>query len=177
APICEERAAADGLALRGIAAWTQRVAWRSADYALPVTDVLADYLRRDGVPDHRIVVVPNGIDHDKFIALPDRESAKRRLGLDSRLVLGFTGFVRPWNSLDRVVDLLAGLGDTFNLHLLLVGDGPARREVEERARSAGVIHRVTFTGIVPREAVASHVAAFVIALQPGAAAYAAPRKL
>lgn len=177
APICEERAAVDGLALRRFAAWTQRTAWRRADHALPVTKVLADYLRREGVAEERILVIPNGVDTERFAALPERQSAKQRLGLGGRLVLGFTGFVRPWNGLDRVIDLLAVSGASLDLHLLLVGDGPARAELEQRARQAGVGDRMTITGVVPREQVGKYLAAFDIALQPGVTAYASPLKL
>ena len=177
APLCEERAAEDGLALRRFAAWTQRTAWRRADFALPVSTVLADYLRREGVADERIVVIPNGIDAARFAALPTREAAKKRLGLDGKLVLGFTGFVRPWNGLDRVIELLPVLVAGFDVHLLLVGDGPARVPLERLAVDSGVRDRVTVTGIVPREAVGSHLAAFDIALQPGVTAYASPLKL
>ena len=177
APICEERAEIDGLALHRFAAWSQRTAWRRADYALPVTKVLADYLRREDVPEERIVVIPNGIDAERFADLPDRETAKQRLGLGGKLVLGFTGFVRPWNGLDRVIDLLTVCGASFDVHLLLVGDGPARAQLEQRARQAGVGDRMTITGIVPREQVGNHLAAFDIALQPGVTAYASPLKL
>src|SRR5262249_3154918 len=41
----------------------------------------------------------------------------------------------------------------------------------------GVAHRVTFAGIVPRDRVAMHVAAFDIALQPRVVPYASPLKL
>jgi glycosyltransferase involved in cell wall biosynthesis len=177
APICEERAAEEGLGMLRFAAWAQRAAWRAADHALPVTDVLAGYVRRAGVPESRISIIPNGIDAEKFADLPEREEAKRRLGLGGKLVLGFTGFVRPWNSLDRIIDLLASLAETRDVHLLLVGDGPARAAIEERARRIGVADRVTITGIVPRDAVAAHLAAFDIALQPGVTAYASPLKL
>jgi glycosyltransferase involved in cell wall biosynthesis len=177
APICEERIAVDGLALRRFAAWTQRVAWRSADIVLPVTEVLAGHVRRAGIAAERIVVVPNGVDATKFVAPPGREDAKRRLGLSGKVVLGFTGFVRQWNGLDRVVDLIAACGAEFNLHLLLVGDGPARAELERRAERAGVRARMTITGIVPRDQIGNHIAAFDIALQPGVTAYASPLKI
>src|SRR5258708_2458922 len=176
APLCEERAAEDGLALRRFAAWTQRVAWRRADVALPVSAVLADYLRREGVADERIVVVPNGIDAARFATLPTREAAKKRLGLDGKLVLGFTGFVRPWNGLDRVIELLPVLAASFDVHLLLVGAGPARAPLERLAAGSGVRDRVTVTGILPRAAIGSHLAAFEIALQPGVTTYASPLK-
>jgi glycosyltransferase involved in cell wall biosynthesis len=177
APICEERIAIDGLVLRRLAIWTQRTAWRSAEFVLPVTEVLAGYVRRAGVAVERIDVIPNGIDAAKFADLPSRETAKQALGLSGKLVLGFTGFVREWNGLDRVVDLLAVHGAEFDLHLLLVGDGPARAELVRRADRAGVAARMTITGIVSREQIGDHIAAFDIALQPGVTPYASPLKL
>jgi len=177
APIFEERLSEGGLSLRRLAAWTQRVAWCGADYVLPVTNVLADYVRRAGVPERRIVVIPNGIDGEKFGIVPDRDVAKRRLGLSGKLVLGFTGFMRAWNNLDRVIDLLAALRHKYDAHLLIVGDGPVRGALEDHAKRLGVADRVTITGIVPRDAVAAHIAAFDIALQPGVTPYASPLKL
>ncbi|MBC7811033.1 MAG: glycosyltransferase, partial [Burkholderiales bacterium] len=55
--------------------------------------------------------------------------------------------------------------------------GPARPSLEGRARDAGVGARVIFTGVVARDAVASLVSAFDIALQPAANPYASPLKL
>ncbi len=177
APLCEERAKVDGIGLKRVAAWSEKMVWRSADYVLPVTHVLADYVRRAGVDERRIIVVPNGIDERKFAELPRRDVAKRRLGLDGRMVLGFTGFVRAWNSLERVIDFMAGPESDPTIHLLLVGDGPARAELEARAQRLGVRDRLTVTGIVAREAIVSHIAAFDIALQPGVTPYASPLKL
>jgi glycosyltransferase involved in cell wall biosynthesis len=53
----------------------------------------------------------------------------------------------------------------------------ARPDIEARAAAKGVSQRVTFTGIVDRDRVASHVAAFDIALQPAIVSYASPLKL
>jgi len=139
-----------------------------------VTAVLAGHVRRAGVPDGRIAVIPNGIDPARFARAPARDEAKRRLGLDGRTVLGFTGFLRAWHAIDRVLDLLEG---DPALHLLVVGDGPGRDPLEAGAAARGLADRVTVTGIVARDAVADHVAAFDIALQPGVTPYASPLKL
>jgi glycosyltransferase involved in cell wall biosynthesis len=97
--------------------------------------------------------------------------------LDSRLVLGFTGFVRQWNRLDRVLELIARDGKTLNLHLLLVGDGPARGALEARAADLRIADRFTLTGVVEPEDIPARVAAFDIALIPGVTSYASPLKL
>ena len=177
APLYEERATHGTLALKGLARWSERTVWRGADKCLPVTDVLADYVRADGVPEDRIAVIPNGVGESFLDGSADGTSVRARHGLEGKLVLGFTGFVRPWHGIDKVIDLLATDRLPAEAHLLMVGDGPARAELEEQARRLGVAERVTFTGVVQREAVPDYVAAFDIALQPHVVAYASPLKL
>ncbi|MGB0750174.1 MAG: glycosyltransferase family 4 protein [Magnetospiraceae bacterium] len=177
APLVEERSQYGGLALPWLARWSERAAWRGADRALPVTQVLADHVTRAGVDPARVAVVPNGIDPDHFATAPDTETAKAALGLSGKFVLGFTGYVRDWHGLERVVDFIAETESDKDFHLLLVGDGPARAAIETRAVQRGVGGAVTVTGIVGREDVAAHVAAFDIALQPAVTAYASPLKM
>jgi glycosyltransferase involved in cell wall biosynthesis len=177
APIFEERAEHDGLALTRLARWCQHAVWRGADHVLPVTDVLAGFVRAAGVREERICVIPNGSNPEQLATAADDAIAKQHLGLDNRLVLGFTGFVRPWNRLDRVLELIAREGEALSLHLLLVGDGPARPALEAMAADLGVADRLTVTGVVKPEDIAAHVAAFDIALIPGVTSYASPLKL
>jgi len=166
-----------GLRLPWLARRAEGMAWRSADFVLPVTAVLAGYVREYGVPDERIAVIQNGINEGHFALAPDIHTAKSRLGLDGKLVLGFTGFVRDWHGVDRVVKWLATPGAPANAHLLVVGDGPVRAELESLAKQLGVSDRLRFTGVVNREQVPAHVASFDIALQPAVTPYASPLKL
>lgn len=179
APLFDERDEVDGIALKRLARWTERYAWKGADFVLPVTSVLAGILRRAGIPDQRIVVIPNGIDPANFLETLPREEAKKALGLEGKLVLGFTGFVREWHGLDNVIALMSALGDELETppHLVVVGDGPAREALEAQAAAAGLAARVNFTGLINRDQVANYVAAFDIALQPAVRAYASPLKL
>lgn len=178
APLVQERSLhSGGLALTGLARWAEGTAWRGADRVLPVTDVLADHVRACGVPDSRIQVIPNGINRAHFAEAPTPQDAKTRLGLQGRLVLGFTGFVRDWHGVDRIVDWMATPQAPAHTHLLVVGDGPVRAELEQQARALGLGDRVSFTGVIHRDQVPAHVAAFDIALQPAVTAYASPLKL
>jgi glycosyltransferase involved in cell wall biosynthesis len=133
APILEERSRYDGLSLTRLARWSQAYAWRNADVVLPVTQVLGDIVASYGVDPKRIVVIPNGINGKRFESAPDVEAAKRALGLDGRLVLGFTGFVRDWHGLDKVLDMIVNDPPESPRHLLVVGDGPARQSLERQA--------------------------------------------
>jgi glycosyltransferase involved in cell wall biosynthesis len=180
APLADERQKfGDGLGLPWLARWAERRVWRGADAVLPVTQVLAQHLRLAGVPDSRIHVVPNGINAAHFAGAPTPQAARAALGLGdgSGLVLGFTGFVRDWHGVDRVVRWLASATAPADARLLVVGDGPARASLEALALELGVAARVRFTGVVPRQEVPSYVASFDIALQPAVVAYASPLKL
>lgn len=177
APIFAERARYDGISLKWLARWSERFTWCNADVVLPVTRVLGDMVQQNGVASERIVVIPNGINTERFRVSPDTDAAKHALRLDGHLVLGFTGFVRDWHGMDKVIDFIAHDGAKAHCHLLVVGDGPARTGLEQQAKRLGVADHVTFTGVVQRDDVASYVAAFDIALQPAVVAYASPLKL
>ena len=176
-PLFEERAAHDGLRLRRLGRWSQRLLWRQADHVLPVTGVLSGMIAESGVGRDRITVVPNGIDPDRFVAVADGIAVKMALQIPQRLVLGFAGFGRAWNSVDRLLDFVAGHGDDLDLHVLVVGDGPASVSLLDHAQRRGVADRLTITGIIPREDVARYIAAFDIAVVPGVTPYASPLKL
>lgn len=177
-PLVYERSRhSGGLKLKRLAQWAEGFAWRGADRVLPVTGVLAQHVRDCGVPDKRIMVIQNGINETHFADAPEREAAKVALHLAGQLVLGFTGFVRDWHGVDRVVRWLASAGAPPNAQLLIVGDGPARAELEALSRSLGVAARVRFTGVLDRSDVPRHAAAFDVALQPAVTPYASPLKL
>lgn len=175
-PLAQERSRTDGLALQRIAQVTEHWVWREADAVLPVTRVLADIVERGGADPTRIHVIPNGIDPAQFRGYPQLGAAKEKLGLQGKVVLGFTGFMREWNALERVIDYVAQSARN-DLVLLLVGDGPARPALQQRAADRGVADRVIFAGLVGRDQVRDHVAAFDVALQPAANEYASPLKL
>jgi glycosyltransferase involved in cell wall biosynthesis len=175
-PLYEERAHHDGLRLHRLGRWAQRILWYRADHVLPVTGVLALTVAKYGVIPSRITVIPNGVDPERFSGIPDTKVAKANLRLQPRLVLGFTGFIRSWNAVHRLIDFVAEHPE-LDLHILVVGDGPARNFLEEHAVARGVSDRLTITGIVAREDIAHHIAAFDIAVVPSMTSYSSPLKL
>ena len=170
APLADERARHGNLRLSRLAAAAERHTWRAADRVLPVTEVLADRIAREGVPRERITVIPNGI---QLAHYPEPEPRPT----DGPLTLGFVGFVREWHGMDRVVSAMAAWKGDQQLRLRVVGDGPARPGLEAQAASLGIADRVSFDGVVDHEVIPGLVAGFDIALQPAAVAYASPLKV
>jgi len=177
APLADERQRFGGLANRRLAGWVERTTWQAADHVLPVTEVLASCVRARSVDPCRIAVVQNGVGPEFLGGIADGARVRRRFGLEDKIVLGFTGFVREWHALERVIDFIAATDTARRTHLIIVGDGPARSFLEERARDRHVADCVTITGVVPRDEVPHYVAAFDIALQPHVVPYASPLKL
>ena len=176
APLTHERNSHGGIALKRLARWSEETAWRTADYVLPVSNILADRIRSAGVPEEQIVVVPNAVNPERFSAPLDGAEAKKRLGIEDRTVLGFAGYLRAWHRLDRVIDVLER--DHGNdLHFLVIGDGSGLPALRRQVRLRGVSEQVTFLGSQPRDDMAGLISAFDIALLPGVTPYASPLKL
>lgn len=176
-PLFEERSLHGGLLLRRLGKWSENFAWKNADYCLPVTEVLARTMRIAGVAAERLRVIPNGIDPSRFDLELSPNLVREKYGLGDHIVLGFSGFVRPWHGIDKIIRLIAEVSEKFPVKLLMVGDGPIRGDLERLADSLGIRRHVIFTGVVQRNEIADHIAAFDIALQPDATEYASPLKL
>ena len=168
-PLATERSVHETLVLQQWAESSERKVFQRADRLLVVTQVLADMLVSRGVQADRIRVIPNGADLSLYPLeeLPERDE----------IVVGFTGFFRPWHGIEALVDGLAdGLLPTSS-RLLLVGTGPSQTSIEARAEDRGVSDRVRITGAVPRAAIPALVRSMDICVQPAATAWASPLKL
>ena len=146
APLALERTRHGGLALACLARRHETATLNRADRVVAVTRVLADLLAGQGVARERIDVHWNGLEPDALARAADGAPVRAKLGLDGRLVLGFVGFVRDWNRLERIFPFLARRTDAT---LLVVGEGPDRARLESLARARGVAARVRFLGTLP----------------------------
>jgi glycosyltransferase involved in cell wall biosynthesis len=146
-----------------------------ADLVACGTDVVADEVRRLGVREERILVTPTGADLDLFAAAPDRDVVRRELGLDKPFVIGWTGSFRPFHALEQLVRAAVAVPEVT---LLLVGDGPERRAIQQLAADLGVPAR--FTGLVPHHEIPKLLAAMdvgVVLAQPGRPFHYSPLKV
>jgi teichuronic acid biosynthesis glycosyltransferase TuaC len=109
-----------------------------ADAMVSVSRALADILRSLGVPDHRIKLVPNGVDETLFYPR-DKAAARRELGLDETgKVILFVGRLEPQKGIAELLDAFERVAQRHpGLRLALVGDGVSRPEVEQRKARLG----------------------------------------
>lgn len=114
------------------------------------------YFREAGIT-KKVNVIPNAVELDSFRVKnidPQRiEKLRRQLDLDRhRMTACFVGRLGKEKSVDVLLDYWAReITPEDGLHLLIIGDGPSRPELEEQARELGIAGMVTFTGAVPHE--------------------------
>lgn len=95
----------------------------------------------------KVHVVHNGVSQEQFQNMPSKVEARRQLGLPAEVYLfGEVARFSQGSGLLEVLEILKHLPE--NWHAVLVGDGPLRHEIEQRARREGLDHRLHLTGIL-----------------------------
>ena len=121
-----------------------------ADAVVAISNGLKNELISRGVDGRKIIVVPNSVDPTVFSPRPRDQALASEIGLEDRRVLGFLGSMTGYEGLVDLVTALANLRrEGLDVCALLVGDGPAFREVREAARVLGVSDHLIMPGRVP----------------------------
>jgi len=124
--------------------WIRWAAERAAGL-ITVSSGLRHQLTSLGVAPERVRMLRNGVDLALFHPL-DREAARHALGLTRPTLLAVANLVpkkRHW----LMVEALSRLP---GVDLAIVGDGPERGAIEERANRLGVADRVRLLGHMPQ---------------------------
>src|SRR5579862_603463 len=120
---------------------------RRADHVVTVCEPFAMQLRKRGVQDGRLSVISNAIQPREPPHASDLEGLRRRLGLNptDRLLLS-VGRLSAEKGHRYLLEAFAELetADNSSIHLLVVGDGPERVKLEQRASQ--INERIHFVG-------------------------------
>jgi len=107
-----------------------------------------------GIP--RVSLWPRGVDSRRF-SPTHRSESLRASWAPGRVIVGYMGRLAP----EKEVDQLRALVDMPNVHLVVIGDGPSRRDLERALPSA------TFTGFLAGEQLSSAVASLDVMVHTG----------
>ena len=108
-----------------------------------------DHLAKDANHRHKLRLIYNGVDLDRFKSVGPGD--RRRFGLTpGSPVVGACGQLTRYKAWDEFLAAIQRLRSLVpGLQALIVGDGPLRRELEQRRDSLGLKHTVHFTGHLP----------------------------
>ncbi|MHB0975539.1 MAG: glycosyltransferase [Thiobacillus sp.] len=113
------------------------------------THGIRDYLKSHGLPAGRVYYIGNFVDTPPRLQSAEREALRNQLGLRGcRVILGL-GRLHPNKGWSDLLNAFAELPATLRdapLHLLMVGDGPLRGELEQLSQQRGIAARVHWTG-------------------------------
>jgi glycosyltransferase involved in cell wall biosynthesis len=144
-----------GLLYPKLAGRIEQANLEAADLVSVVSEPLRQHLLARGIPEQRIVVLPNGVDPERF--RPDLDGAPMResLGIVERCSIGFIGTFGPWHGVETLAEafirLLQRRPDfSGKVSLVLIGDGLRLPSVKDMLRGAGALDDVVLTGLVPQ---------------------------
>lgn len=132
---------------------------RSMDRVLVPSAYLAGVVAGWGVARERIVTIHNGINPVEPSDSPD----ERELGLivtAARLV--------AWKGIDHLIRALPIVRREVPARLIVLGDGPARNDLERLTRELALDGAVSFAGLVDRAAVRKHLSRASVFALPSA---------
>ena len=125
---------------------------RKAEAIVAPTQKVEKVLKNYGIH-NPIRVVPSGIaleQHKERLSKEERREKRRTLGIpEDHTVLLNLGRLGTEKNLPELIELFSiAISHNPKLTLLIVGDGPARKELEELTMRLGVADHVIFTGMV-----------------------------
>jgi glycosyltransferase involved in cell wall biosynthesis len=149
----------------GTAEWLERQLYEGADRIVVLSEGSREELKRRGIPDEKLVFIPNAADLDVFKPEVVDEGFRARHGLKDRFIALYAGAMGPANGLDQLVGAAEALrrwGDT-RVTIVALGDGGERPGLEERARELG-LDNLIFLPPVSKEELAGIVGAADVTL-------------
>jgi len=168
APLVVEQREHRRLILEPLARQIERFLFASADCVVPVSAPLAGYIT-SVAPLAHVCVIPNGVEIDAFMAADDGARWRRQWGSSGRdtFLIGFIGSLKPWHGLDLLMDAFAEIRTSGReAKLILIGDGPLRRALEDDAFARGLKADVVFTGGLEHAEVPSAAQALDVLVAP-----------
>lgn len=124
-----------------------RLCLHLSPYLVTVSHAISQPLLREGFPAERLKVVHNGIDLEALEAQPTR-MVRSTLGLPmNSTVMASVGSLIHRKGMDRIIRALATLRTEHpDLHLLIIGDGPALPTLRKLATQLDVEEKIHFVG-------------------------------
>jgi phosphatidylinositol alpha 1,6-mannosyltransferase len=128
---------------------------RHADITLAPSSSATWDLRQRGV--HRVARWMRGVDTEAFHPRHRSDDLRRSLAPAGSTIVGYVGRLAREKQVERLRPLL----DIDGVHLVVVGDGPVRAELER------VLDGATFTGFLRGPELGRHVASLDVFVHPG----------
>ena len=116
-------------------------------------------------------VIFNGVDTTRFVPMAPDQDLRSSLGVaPDETLFAFAGRLVGWKGLSVAIDALSQpMLDKMPVKLLIIGNGPQRRELEQMVRQKNLSQRVIFHGPVPHHELPRYYSAADVGVFPSTA--------
>jgi glycosyltransferase involved in cell wall biosynthesis len=124
--------------------------YRAARRLIAISRLVAEKLVGSGMDVERVVVVYDGVRVPGAVSAEARREARRVWGVaDDEILMGYVAHLVPGKNHEALLRALPEmLARRPGCRLILAGDGPRRRDLEELSRALNIESRVIFAGFV-----------------------------
>ncbi len=130
------------------------LAWlfNRADAIICESKHFADQIIANGISEHLITILPNGIDLEKFKPL-DKNTTREQLGIsiEQKVLLNVGSLGRYKGQRDLINTLPAILSEHADVHTVIVGEGEFRSQLERTIEQLNLKDKVTLAGFQVEE--------------------------
>lgn len=129
-----------------------RTIWKNADALVANSEMLKE--KALGFEDrYPVTVIPNGVDYDFFNRERIEKTTDKQIKKTKGITILFVSRLIQGKGLQHIIPELNKINHKCEqeVRLVIVGDGPYRKELEKIAEEAGVVSRVSFEGKRDRE--------------------------
>ena len=130
--------------------------YRSADRIIVISEGFKQNIMAKGVPEEKIVVVPNWVDTDQVRPIAREDNILfDRYGLDrSKFIVCYSGNIGHSQNLGLLLEAARRLKDELpDMHFVLIGEGAAKAELEKKVAEESLAN-VTILPFQPYEEIA-----------------------
>ena len=143
-------------------------AYRYADRVVLLSQDMRDVVAGQGVSPQHVEIVPNWIDTERIVPVKDENGFRAAAGMGRKFVVMYSGNMGLSQPLDVVLQAAESLRDRPEIQFLLVGDGVAKRRLQDDAGKRQ-LQNVRFLPYQPQDELACSLSAadlHVVAVDP-----------
>jgi glycosyltransferase involved in cell wall biosynthesis len=145
----------------------EKIALRCAQMVTVVSEPMRQMAIECGAEPNRVVIVPNGVDLERFSPAVPPHPIRQERGWNDAIVVGFVGTFDSWHGADLLAQaLVRAIGRHPTLCGLFVGDGATFSTVIDIIHREQVADRVVMLGRCPHADIPSYLAACDILAVP-----------
>ncbi|MDD2467524.1 MAG: glycosyltransferase family 4 protein [Desulfobulbus sp.] len=140
--------------VRGMEYSGKLVSWiaQKADHIIAISEFIKQQVLDLGVPEHKISVIPNAVDADRFVKNANGDQFKKTANLPTgEPIVGMAGCLVDWKGHKFFIEACAEVFKSTSAHGVIIGDTPNgslsfANELRDFANKLGVLDRIHFVG-------------------------------